>query len=256
MGTPLVLALEPGTTPTQDEPWVTPDLLGYARAEESVDLMSVCRVASQILFILSGRRYGVRTTTDRPVAGMHDHGWGDLMRMPTDSPDWFWWWHSNFGAPSELVLKSPVQSISQVKIDGAVVDPSTYQLYDNRTLIRRDMRWPIYQRVDLPDTEVGTFSVAYQWGQPVPEGGKLAAQVFALELARYINKDGSALPDRVVTVSRQGVTQTMLDPSQFTELRRTGLYFVDTWLAAVNPSRAGRRARIASPETIRELRPT
>lgn len=263
---PQVLALAPGTVPVQTEPWTTPDLLGYARAEESVDLYSVCVVASQILYLLSGRRYGVRTETLRPAAGQERCGWGGLPHTITASgpsaSDWLALYRANIGAPDWLQLKSPVQQILEVKVDGSVLDPSDYQLYDNRTLMRMQSssgvsrQWPIYQRLDLPDTEVGTFSVTYQFGQSVPEGGKMAAQVFATELARYVNKDGSALPDRVVTVSRQGVTHTVLDPSQFIKMGRTGLFLPDIWLGSVNPHGARRRPSISSPESIINARPT
>ena len=258
---PLTLALSPGTTPTQDDPWVTPDLLGIARAEESVDLMSVCRVASQILYLLSGRRYGVRTETLRPVAGQNNCGWGNLARVPYISADWLWRYRANEGAPEYLQLKSPVQSIMQVKVDGDVLNPSAYQLYDNRTLVRmhdpisgHTLRWPIYQRLDLADTEVGTFSVTYQWGQPVPEGGKLAAQVFATELARYVNREPSAMPDRTVSVTRQGISMAV-DPTPFLK-GGTGLFFVDAWVQTVNPSGSRRRPSITSPDTIMNARPT
>lgn len=256
----LTLGTDPGNTIA---PWTTPDLLGEARAEESVDLMSVCIVASQILYILSGRKYGVRTETLRPVAGQDNCGWGNLARVPYISADWLWRYRSNEGAPEYLQLKSPVQSISQVKVDGDVLDPSLYQLYDNRTLVRmhdsvsgQTLRWPIYQRLDLPDTEVGTFSVLYSFGQNVPGGGRLAAQIFATELAKYVNRENSALADRVVSVTRQGISQTILDPQQFTAMRRTGLYAVDLWLASVNPNGARRRPSITSPDSITNARPT
>lgn len=250
--------MDPGNTIA---PWTTPDLLGVARAEESVDLMSVCITASQILYILSGRKYGVRTETLRPVAGQNNCGWGNLARVPYISADWLWRYRSNEGAPEYLQLKSPVQQLSNVKVDGVILDPNAYQLYDNRTLVRmhdpvsgQTLRWPIYQRLDLPDTEVGTFSVSYSFGQVVPEGGKLAAQVFATELSRYINREPSALPDRTVSVSRQGIT-TAVDPTPFLK-GGTGLFFVDNWVKTVNPHASRRRPSITSPDSIMNARPT
>jgi hypothetical protein len=259
MGLPLTLTLGDDST-TAMVPWVTVDALGFAKAEESVDLTSVCLVASQILYILSGRRYGIRTETLRPVAGQRNCGWGDLMRMQYMSANWLWLYRSNEGAPSSLQLKSPVQTITSVKVDGVVLDPSAYQLYDNRSLVRLQdssgttLRWPIYQRLELPDTEVGSFAITYSWGTPVPEGGKLAAQVFATELARYLNRDESAFSDRTISVTRQGVSQA-LDPTPFLT-GSTGLYFVDSWLKTVNPSGGRRRPSITSPDSILNARAT
>lgn len=250
MGNPLTLALGDDSTTTL-EPWVTADLLGYAQAEETVDLTSVCVVASQILYILSGRRFGVRTETLRPVAGQRDCGWGDLTRAQ---------YRSDPGASSQLTLKSPVRTITSVKVDGIALATNAYQLYDNRTLVRLQdasglsFGWPVHQRLELPDTAVGTFSVTYTWGVPVPEGGKMAAQVFATELARYINKDQSAFADRTVNIARQGVTQ-ILDPTPFLG-GSTGLYFVDAWIKTINPHGARRRPSITSPESIMNARAT
>jgi|SRR5882724_104626 len=259
MGIPLTLTLGDDSATTL-EPWVTPDLLGFAKAEETVDLNSVCIVASQLLYILSGRRYGIRTETLRPVAGQRNCGWGDLARMQYIATDWLWRYRSNEGAPDSLQLKSPVQSITSVKVDGVVLPSSAYQLYDNRSLVRLQdasgisLRWPIYQRLELPDTEVGSFSVTYSWGIPVPEAGKLAAQVFATELARYLNRDESAFSDRTISVTRQGVSQA-LDPTPFLQ-GTTGLFFVDAFLKTVNPHGARRRPSITSPDSILNARAT
>lgn len=221
----LVLALADGESPlpTRTESWVTPDLLGRAQADESIDLQSICDVATDILYLLSGRRFGVRTETVRPVAC----------------------------AAGYLVLKSPVQSITSVKLDGAVLDEGDYMLYDRRRLFRRGpLGWPTQQDLTLADTDTGTFSVTYSWGAPVPDGGKIAAQVLATELAHYVFKEPCALPDRTVTVTRQGVSQTVLDPSQFIAQARTGLYFVDIWLGSVNPRGKRRRPTISGPDDV------
>lgn len=233
------LALAPGVYSASGglEAWVTPDLLGAARAEEAVDLQSVCNVATEILFLLSGRRFGIRTETARP---------GGLI--PCYGPmEW----------PQTLELKGPVQRIITVMVDGEAVSSSEYRLYEDRRLVRTPdsqgnvRAWPVWQRLDIPDTEPETFSVTYQWGALVPEGGKLAAQAFATELAKYLNREASALADRVLTVSRQGITQTLIDPSQFLRECRTGLYLVDAWLGAVNPTGTRRRPLVASPDRKR-----
>lgn len=257
--TPLVLALAPSEIPypTVSEPWVQPDQLGQARANEMVDLQSVCVVATDILYLLSGRRFGVRSETVRPFSGQRTSGWAQYLLANTSILDTagvgFPWSLLEMG-PDFLYLKGPVQSVDQVKIDGQVLDSSEYVLYDQRKLIRISsdvngmVRWPIGQNVELPDTEVGTFSVAFTYGTPVPAGGLLAAQVFAIELSKLVNKEPSALADRTISITRQGVTQ-QLDPGTVLDKGKTGIFLVDAWLHSVNPSGARSRPRILGPDS-------
>lgn len=263
MGVALVLALAPGESPepTVSESWVTPDLLGRAQADDAIDLQDVCDLATSILYRLSGRQFGVRTETIRPVAGQRSIGWSqyfltqgydsDATLIDTSSVN------INIG-PDFLYLSGPVQSITSVKIDGVTLDPSEYVLYDSRKLVRVSDTpwWPLNQDLSVPDTAAGSFSITYSWGHPVPNEGKLVAQAFAIELGKYFNGEPCALPDRVISLTRQGVSQTIADPSQLLSNMRTGLYAVDAWLMAVNPRGQRRRATITSPESILKVRAT
>lgn len=268
MGSPLTLALtanEDPLAPAVNEPWVRPEDITNCSTSDQVDLASVCLVASKILFMLSGRKYGIRTETIRPYAGERGFGWHDIRVLDAfAASNWLDMYNLNPGGREWLYLRSPVANIQQVKIDGAVLDPSQYILYDNRKLVRVASSanglvgaWPIWQRVDLDDTNVGTFSINYQWGIPVPPEAKIAAASFACQLAKYMNRDSDcALPDRLISVTRQGVSQTLMDPSQFIKEARTGLYLVDIWLGAINPNGNRRRATISSVDDIDLLRTT
>lgn len=237
------------------EPWTSPELLAYAQAEESVDLLSVCKVASQILYLLSGRRFGVRTETIRPFSAQCDVGWRRGF-IPSN----LWAFAPiSLGEPGPryLELKSPVQEITSIRVDEEVLDDSEYRLYDSKKLFRADGGcWPFNQNMDLAATESGTFEIAFKWGAPVPEGGLMAAQVFATELAKYINKQPCAFPDRTISFSRQGVSGTLLDASEFFKEAKTGLFLVDLWLSAVNPGGNRKRPSITSPETVMNARVT
>lgn len=231
------------------EPWTTPDLLAYAKAEESVDLLSVCKVASQILYLLSGRRFGVRTETIRPFSQECGAGW-----QRSFIPSNLWAFAPvSLGEPGPryLELKSPVQEITSIRVDGEVLDASDYRLYDGKKLFRSDGAcWPSAQNMDLANTEAGTFEIVFKWGTPVPEGGLMAAQVFATELSKYINKENCAFPDRTISFSRQGVSGTLLDASQFFKEAKTGLFMPDLWLSAVCPNGNRKRPTITSPESV------
>jgi hypothetical protein len=68
-------------------------------------------------------------------------------------------------------------------------------------------------------------------------------------LAEELDKaaEGSSackLPQRVTNISRQGMSMTLLDPQDFLQDGRTGLYEVDLALRVFNPHQAKTRARV------------
>jgi hypothetical protein len=146
------------------------------------------------------------------------------------------------GVPTSLRLPGPIVSISQVLLGGVVLPPAAYRVDNGTTLVRTDGgRWPWCQDMALPTTAPGTFSVAYDFGREVPIGGQLAAGVLACELAKAACRDSTcALPQRVQTITRQGVTMAMLDPFDGIEAGRTGIWLIDSWVASiVKPTRPG-----------------
>jgi hypothetical protein len=79
----------------------------------------------------------------------------------------------------------------------------------------------------------------------------------AIELVKsYEGDETCALPQRVTSVARQGVSYTVLDDQDFIDNMRTGLYAVDLFLKASNPDKARARARVFSPDTNRARRIT
>ena len=58
-------------------------------------------------------------------------------------------------------------------------------------------------------------------------------------------------PQRVTQVSRQGMSWTLLDPQDFLDKGRTGIYQVDLFLSTVNPRRRRLRSRVFSPDVPR-----
>jgi hypothetical protein len=144
---------------------------------------------------------------------------------------------------SQIVLPNHrIRSVREVKIDGVVLDPSAYRLAGRR-LIRMDGgAWPRCQADDAADDAVGSWSVEYVYGRPVDEGGQIATGVYACEIAKSLSGNECELPQRVQTVSRQGVTIGFVDPMDFLSQGLTGLYVVDSWIKQVNPSGLARRA--------------
>jgi hypothetical protein len=136
-----------------------------------------------------------------------------------------------------IELPGPVNSVVTVKINGLVVDD--YRL-DRRPgkarLIRTgDACWPTCQDLTLPDTEQGTFSILYMRGLAVPAGGIRALGSLANEIYRQCTHQKCRLPDRVKSVTREGLTFDVFDPGEWLDQGLTGLRDVDTWLRSVNP---------------------
>ena len=162
----------------------------------------------------------------------------------------------------------PVREILEVKIDGVVIDPSTYRLDGWRWLVRmRDIAepetevfWPSCQILDLPDTEAGTFAITYRYGQDPPLAGQHAAAALACEFYKACDGGGAGdceIPSTAVRVTRQGVTIDKTDAIDwFLERRgvrgwKTGILLVDAFLNAVNPGVMRRRPITWSPDAQR-----
>jgi hypothetical protein len=94
--------------------------------------------------------------------------------------------------------------------------------------------------------------VTYRFGTRPPALGRLAAKALADQyLLAYTGSDECMLPQRVTQVTRQGMSWTLLDPQDFLNKGRTGLYQVDLFLITVNPDGAKLRSRVFSPDLHR-----
>lgn len=258
-------------------PWVTlaetqasPDAEGLD--EDLLDEMII--VASEILYKLSARQYpGVCTDTVLPLQRWYQTD-GNLG-FPPGWQNWRSWWgvHSytcgrpperagGCGPLSEITLGVyPLRTIIEVRIDGHVIDPTTYRIDDHRWLVRVDQTgptsWPCCNSLDRdPLTDVGTFQVIDQWGSAPPTSGVRAAKTLAIELAKGASGGNCQLPQRVLTLQSQGVNYTLLDPLTFLDNGQTGIYLVDLFLHTVNPNKLARRATVLSPDVGRPVRRT
>jgi hypothetical protein len=85
----------------------------------------------------------------------------------------------------------------------------------------------------------------------------MAARTLAIEFAKlWAGDEDCALPQRVTSISRQGVSYTLLDSQDFIDDVRTGLYAVDLFLKTSNPDKARARARVFTPDVPRARRYT
>lgn len=242
--------------------WITPDELGsYSTTEYAYQ---AAKSASNILWALSGRKYsGLTTVTERYACAARSYRYGpssrnnvaDLMQgsvvnIPSSDLDFFDDMTSDGVSPSSrLRLRGrPVQRIHTIRTrTGAVVDQSNYYLVDSSTVqAAPGVAWTPC------DVEV-----TYTYGIDPPTMGKMAARTLARELAKgWAGDDDCALPQRVTSISRQGVSYTLLDQQDFLDELRTGIYEVDLFLRTVNPDKARAKARVFTPDVPRARRST
>jgi hypothetical protein len=148
--------------------------------------------------------------------------------------------------------RSPITEIESVQIDGDELDPSAYRVDDGKWLIRQDCSgWPTCQDLSQPLGEDCTFGVSFTWGQDPPQAGKNAALLLASEFVAAVTPGMTChLPARVTSITRQGVSFTVLDPQTFLSEGLTGNYQIDLFIKAYNPNKQIRRPTVWSPDVI------
>lgn len=223
-------------------------------------------VASELLFVLSGRQFpGECSATIRPCATR----WGGDWFPRLDAPSIGHGFHhpctcrgscSCLGRAQVSLGLSGVIDVVEVRQDGAVVSDALYRLDDGGRLVRLPdpdgsrPGWPCCQRLDLADTEEGTFAVDLVYGRAVPAAGRMAAAALGCQLALACQPETMGvcrLPKRVQTLSRQGVTVgAILDNFDQLDQGKTGIYEVDLFIKAYNPKGLRRRATVVSPDTM------
>lgn len=228
--------------------------------------------ATEVLYGLTGRRYGVcgvavRPRLPGPPSAVGDTVYGGVLApfrqtvlgglwSPLDCPC-----AGGCSCPSQapaIPLPGPVFSLAEVKVDGVMLAAEAYRVDNERWLVRLDGGlWPLRQDLTVPDTEPGTFLVSYGVGEPVPQGGTIAAGLLAAEFAKAFSGDAACkLPRKVRTVSRQGTTVELDDPAALFKEGRTGVPEVDLWLHQNNPYRLSQPSRVFSPDLLQHRRRT
>lgn len=221
--------------------------------------------ATEILWALSGRQFGSCPVTVRPCGTGCSTSIGYTafpVQSDSRSSTWMFPYQDRSGAwrncacsggcscsaTCEVYLPGPVGAVTEVSVDGVVLDPSAYRVDNGDTLVRTDGGcFPDCQNMDLALTEENTFSVTYQRGAAVPAAGQLAAGILACSYAKSC-ATGCTLPGNLASLDRQGTSITLIDPTETLNAGLTGIHQVDLWLRSVNPSQLRRRLRVYSPD--------
>lgn len=148
-------------------------------------------------------------------------------------------------------LPYPTESVEEVRENGQVLSPSSYSLEEGRFLVRTDGgKWPARQNLNEPPGSPRTWEVDLRYGIEVPEGGQVAAGLLAVEVVKALTSDPTcSLPQRIQSVTRQGVTIAVMDDFESLADGKTGIWLVDSWMASVNKSQGG--GRVYSPDMRR-----
>lgn len=147
-------------------------------------------------------------------------------------------------------LPGPVGRVDEVKVDGVVLSPTTYRLDGVRLIWTGSgaCPWPTCQDLNLPDTEVGTFSVTYLNGYAPDSIAAFAAGQLACQFYSACTTGKCALPPNVVTVVRQGVSLQIVAGSFPGGM--TGIREVDAFIALWNPKGRLQESRVWTPDNM------
>lgn len=218
--------------------------------------------ATMVLWASTGRQYGLCDLTVRPCLTCGDNEasgffWDSGVFFP-----YIWqgqWFNLACGCAgfcrcgthpyTQAWLLGPVAGIIAVTVDGILVDPSVYRVDDGQWLVRQDGNtWPKEANYNLPAGEVGTWTVEYCQGKPVPPALVVAAGTLAVEFLKACAGSACRLPGRVTSVVRSGVSVTMVDIDTLFKMGLTGLTEVDLIIRSVNPNGLTHRNRLYTPD--------
>ena len=204
---------------------------------------SAVATASFILFKLSGEKYtGVLESTE---AYNSENYATNLTTPQVISGNMYNLPRGNEGFRNLRLRHSPVISVLSVEHLGRVFDPSEYTLRNNAYLVRENsLPWVL--------DPVNDLTVTYRHGTPPPAAGRRAALRLANEfILADMGSGACALPERISSVNRQGVSYTIMDPQEFISNGKVGIYEIDLFLAAVNPNKAKKKPKIFSVDRPR-----
>lgn len=255
---------------------------GIVPVPDPAILQQALDFATEILFRASGRQYpGLCDRVVKPCSSTSNgcNGWGAWSDL-----GWtFWYWDnvaSNWfsafpisGSGSffpfcgcsgrcnlpYVILPAPIAEVTELVIDGVIIDPSAYDVVNYRQLRRIDGgSLPCTNDFTLdsaPGGDVGTWQITYTYGRGPGTGGEIAVARYACELAKlWCNAadENCRLPYRIQNIVREGMSMSFIDPSLFLKQGMTGIPEVDQWVQSVNPNALSRRAtaqRLGVPST-------
>lgn len=150
------------------------------------------------------------------------------------------------------LTQGPIVEVTEVLVDGQPFDD--WFVDDWAQLVRSDSEaWPYCQDRAATGSQPGIFSVTYTYGLVPPADAVAACAELAYQLALAKCGDKRCkLPERLRTITREGVTISIVDKMDFLEKGMTGIYEVDLWLSSFRSKTGG--GGIMHPGMIRQNR--
>lgn len=202
-------------------PWATPeDVEADPRfcegSGDAPDTAALIQRATEVMWVATGRKFGVCTATVRPIRHESCGGWA-------------------CGCVDAIALHDPLVSVDEIKIDGVAF--TAYAVIRSNQLIRSDgHQWPTNQNLTLPDSSTGTFSITYTYGVAPPPEVEAATRELAVQFYMDSTADARcALPTGTTSLSRQGQSITI----DLERVRATSNQIIATAINAYNPNGYG-----------------
>jgi hypothetical protein len=226
------------------------------------------RLAAFTVYSLTGRQFGTVTLTLRPCNApllpplYQTYPVNLINPWGTDEGNTYYplyinngVWHNAgcrgincCGATCEVELPRVV-SITSVLVDNAAVAPSAYRVDDGHLLVRTDGAcWPQCQDFDKnPGAGVtNTFVINGVFGRLVPLEALDAASLLACEIGKAVKGQPCRLPQRMQTLTRQGVSVQFPAVNTYLDRGLTGLNEVDQLVVQFNPGRLTQSPKVYS----------
>jgi hypothetical protein len=214
-------------------------------------------LATDILWASTGRRWrGSGRTAEvvlraaPPRAGEpgwpYSKSWGRCACFEGYGGAGFLWLHGIRDHHEPMAIRLPHPDVTAVTMVAVEELPFDAWRLDGSWLARTDgAGWQMCRDRTL---------VTYNYGIDPPPAGRLACVELAVEFGRASADDpdqACRLPQRVQSVTRQGLTYEAIDPMEFLPEGLTGLTAVDMWIRSVNPYGRKAAATCWSPDLPR-----
>jgi hypothetical protein len=153
------------------------------------------------------------------------------------------------------VAHAPIESVSSLARAHTCSDTPeevSYCILSDRTIdLKRNPTGSRFLEEDLfyrgygpaCNCDKSLYTVTYVQASNLPPGSDRAVKKLADEYLKAMNGAPCALPERITTITRQGMSWTLLDPQDFLDKGLTGMASVDHWLSAVRRRTNGLRMR-------------
>lgn len=211
----------------------------------------------------TGRRFGLCEQVTRPCGPTRGAG-----------QPFGWWWSDGVWFPyvfnglwrncmcgtgagccscepaCQVYLPGPVYSIpaTGITVGDEIIPVDSWRVDNGQWLVRTDGEcWPECQDYST-DSGDSFFQVTYFKGVPVPDVLARAAGELACEWAKNCVGAPCRLPQRITSISRQGVSVSLVDVDNLLDKGLTGVTTVDQVIRSFNPYGLPSRMRVLSPD--------